>query len=248
MLLAESTIEHFGAISPEFPQQVDAMLARLDAAQQNKPTPLVAGAPLLDEMARRAQERLLLAQVAREIQANLRHMEQVLDAFFRDNSKRAELATLASDSRQIAGALKMLGLDSAERLLELCQQQIDDVCEAGCRGHDDDLEMLAESLSGLGFYIEAVEQQRPDRERLIAPLLDRRLGVAPKRTGRRARDRRIGCRRAAIGAAGNLCRCIRAHPATWRRGTGCRPISTTLQARRRVDRRRATCSRTPMRR
>ena len=54
-----------------------------------------AAAPMLDEMSKRAQERLLLAQVGREIQANLRHMEQVLDAFFRDNSKRAELATLA---------------------------------------------------------------------------------------------------------------------------------------------------------
>ncbi|MEO8566860.1 MAG: hypothetical protein ABI541_10800, partial [Betaproteobacteria bacterium] len=179
LLLAESTIEHFGSISPELPQQIDAMLARVDAAQQNKPTPLVAGAPLLDEMARRAQERLLLAQVAREIQANLRHMEQVLDAFFRDNSKRAELATLAADSRQIAGALKMLGLDNAERLLELCQQQIDEYAKPDVEVHNDDLEMLAESLSGLGFYIEAVEQQRPDRDRLITPLLDRRLGVAP---------------------------------------------------------------------
>jgi len=179
LLLAESTIEHFGSISPELPQQIDAMLARIDAAQQNKPTPLIAGAPLLDEMARRAQERLLLAQVAREIQANLRHMEQVLDAFFRDNSKRAELATLAGDSRQIAGALKMLGLDSAERLLELCQQQIDEYAKPDVEVHNDDLEMLAESLSGLGFYIEAVEQQRPDRDRLITPLLDRRLGVAP---------------------------------------------------------------------
>jgi len=179
LLLAESTIEHFGSISPELPQQIDAMLARIDAAQQNKPTPIVAGAPLLDEMARRSQERLLLAQVAREIQANLRHMEQVLDAFFRDNSKRAELASLAGDSRQIAGALKMLGLDSAERLLELCQQQIDEYAKPDVEVHNDDLEMLAESLSGLGFYIEAVEQQRPDRDRLITPLLDRRLGVVP---------------------------------------------------------------------
>ncbi|HEY7943869.1 MAG TPA: Hpt domain-containing protein [Casimicrobiaceae bacterium] len=179
LLLIESTIEHFGTISPELPQQVDAMLARVDAAQQNKPTPPVEAAPLLDEMARRAQERLLLAQVAREIQANLRHMEQVLDAFFRDNSKRADLATLAGDSRQIAGALKMLGLDSAERLLELCQHQIDEYAKPDVPVHNDDLEMLAESLSGLGFYIEAVEQQRPDRERLITPLLDQRLGVAP---------------------------------------------------------------------
>ena len=30
-----------------------------------------------------------------------------------------------------------------------------------------------------GFYIEAVEQQRPDRDRLIAPLLAKRLGEAP---------------------------------------------------------------------
>ena len=61
---------------------------------------------MLDEMARRAQERLLLAQVAREIQANLRHMEQVLDAFFRDHDKRAEPATLGHDSKQIMGALQ----------------------------------------------------------------------------------------------------------------------------------------------
>ncbi|MET0203517.1 MAG: Hpt domain-containing protein, partial [Casimicrobiaceae bacterium] len=42
-----------------------------------------------------------------------------------------------------------------------------------------DLDLLAESLSGLGFFIEAFEQQRPDRDRLIAPLIARRLGEAP---------------------------------------------------------------------
>ena len=48
---------------------------------------------------------------------------------------------------------------------------------------NEDLELLAESLSGLGFYIEAVEQQRPDRERLIEPLL-------ATATGRCRRSRR----------------------------------------------------------
>ena len=131
-------------------------------------------------MARRAQERLLLAQVAREIQANLRHMEQVLDAFFRDHDKRADLASLAHDSKQIMGALKILGLDHAEQLLTLCQQQIDEYAKPETRVANVDLELLAESLSGLGFYIEAVEQQRPDRERLIEPLLAKRLGVPAK--------------------------------------------------------------------
>ncbi|HZI83074.1 MAG TPA: Hpt domain-containing protein, partial [Casimicrobiaceae bacterium] len=176
LLLAESAIENFTALSPEFPKQVEAMIARLDAAQQNRPI-AVAGAPILDEMARRAQERLLLAQVAREIQANLRHMEQVLDAFFRDNEKRGELMTLAQDTRQIMGALKMLGLEHAGQLLELCQQQIEEYAKPDTLVANDGLELLAESLSGLGFYIEAVEQQRPDRERLIEPLLAKRLGT-----------------------------------------------------------------------
>ncbi|HEX7273055.1 MAG TPA: Hpt domain-containing protein [Casimicrobiaceae bacterium] len=183
LLLAESAVENFAALSPEFPKQVDAMIARLDAERP------AAGAapPMLDEMARRAQERLLLAQVAREIQANLRHMEQVLDAFFRDHEKRADLASLAHDSKQITGALRILGLERAEQLLALCQQQIDEYAKPETAVANEDLELLAEALSGLGFYIEAVEQQRPDRERLIEPLLEKRLG-APEKVRTEERD------------------------------------------------------------
>ena len=61
--------------------------------------------------------------------------------------------------------------------MPLCQQQIDEYAKPDTPVADEDLELLAESLSGLGFYIEAVEQQRPDRERLIEPMLARRLGV-----------------------------------------------------------------------
>ncbi len=180
ILLAESAFENYANLSSDFPKQVEAMIARLSAAQLARPAPGGAAAPLLDEMSKRAQERLLLAQVGREIQTNLRHMEQVLDAFFRDSSKRAELATLTKDSQQIRGALRMLGLDDAERLLGLCEAQIDTYADPETEVPNEDLELLAEALSGLGFYIEAVEQQRPDRERLIAPLLAKRLGEAPK--------------------------------------------------------------------
>jgi len=186
LLLAESAVESFASLGAEFPRQVEAMIARLDAAEQNRPV-AGAGAPMLDEMARRAQERLLLAQVAREIQANLRHMEQALDAFFRDHEKRGELASLGQYTRQILGALKILNLEHAEQLLTLCQQQIDEYAKPETAVANEDLELLAESLSGLGFYIEAVEQQRPDRERLIEPLLSKRLGT-PVRTEVDERD------------------------------------------------------------
>ncbi|HVO88698.1 MAG TPA: Hpt domain-containing protein [Casimicrobiaceae bacterium] len=70
----------------------------------------------------------------------------------------------------------MLGLDDAERLLALCQEQIDKYATQDAPVENEELELLAESLSGLGFYVEAVEQQRPDRERLIAPLIAKRIG------------------------------------------------------------------------
>ncbi len=181
MLLAESALENYANLTTEFPKQVETMLSRLDAARTARPMTGAAAAPLLDEMSKRAQERLLLAQVSREIQANLRHMEQVLDAFFRDSAKRAELASLGKDSQQIRGALKILGLDDAERLLGLCEEQIGTYANPDTAVSNEDLELLAESLSGLGFYVEAVEQQRPERERLIAPLLARRLGETPQK-------------------------------------------------------------------
>ena len=176
LLLAESAFENYSNLAPDFDSQVNAMLARLDAARAGRST--VASAPMLDEMSKRAQERVLLSQVGREIRVNLRHMEQVLDAFFRDNAKRGELATLAKDSRQIRGALNVLGLADAEHLVAMCEQQIERYATSDAPVADDELELLAESLSGLGFFIEAVEQQRPDRDRLIAPLIARRMGEA----------------------------------------------------------------------
>ena len=178
LLLAESAFENYSTLAPDFPKQVDAMVARLDSARAGR-TGQSAGAPALDEMSKRAQERVLVAQVGREIQANLRHMEQVLDAFFRDHGKRADLATLTRDSQQIRGALTILGLDEAERLLASCQQQIEHYAKSDTPVGSDELESLAEALSGLGFYVEAVEQQRPDRDRLIAPLIAARLGEKP---------------------------------------------------------------------
>jgi chemosensory pili system protein ChpA (sensor histidine kinase/response regulator) len=178
LLLAESAFENFGNLSPDFASQVDAMLARLAAVQTGEAP--AQGAPALDEMSRRAQERVLLGQVMREVQANLRHMEQVLDAFFRDHTRRLELGGLTRDSQQIRGALRMLELDDADRLLALCQAQIESYADPATAVDEDGLELLAESLSGLGFYIDAVLHQRPDRERIIAPLIAKRLGEAPR--------------------------------------------------------------------
>src|SRR5207249_5003672 len=103
LLLTEDAIRHFTRLSEQFPKQVEAMRRRLDYAQRGVLSLPAAEEDLLDETARRAQERMLLAQVAREIQGNLKHIEKVLDGFFRDSTDRKELAGLAMYTRQIQG-------------------------------------------------------------------------------------------------------------------------------------------------
>ncbi|MBS0327358.1 MAG: Hpt domain-containing protein [Proteobacteria bacterium] len=181
LLLVENALENRSRLTPDFAAQVDAMIARLDAARAGREV-APSGAAMLDEMSKRAQDRALLTQVMHEVQVNLRHMEQVLDAFFRDRSKRTELAGLARDSQQIRGALRVLDLDDADRLLALCEKEIDGWAQHEAPIGNDELELLAESLSGLGFYVDAVLQQRPGAAQMIAPLIAKRLGTAPEET------------------------------------------------------------------
>ncbi len=177
LLLAEGAFENYANLSTEFPHQVQAMLARLDAAAAGRPAP--GDTRMLGNLGERAQERMLLAQVGHEIRANLHRMEEVLDEFFRDETKRSTLASLAKDSREIHGALRILGLDDADRLLTLCDERVQAYASPETDVSSDELELLAESLCGLEFYFEAVELRRRDAQRLIAPLLARWLGETP---------------------------------------------------------------------
>ena len=181
LLLAENALDGYRHLSADFPRQVQAMAQRLQAAALDLPPPdETTSIALLDDMARRAQERMLLSQVAREIQSNLRQIEQVLDGFFRDHEKRGDLAALPTPIRQVEGALSILGLDRAKQLIELCAAEIETLAVPDSPIDQGKLESLAESLSALGFYVEAVEQQRPDAERLIEPMLRSRLGLPPQ--------------------------------------------------------------------
>ncbi|MBK9447549.1 MAG: hypothetical protein IPO00_16510 [Betaproteobacteria bacterium] len=72
-------------------------------------------------MSRQAQEKLLIGQVAKEIQSNLAQIEQVLDGFFRDAEKRSDLTTLDGPLRQIVGALMIMGQNAAVDTLCECE-------------------------------------------------------------------------------------------------------------------------------
>ena len=119
LLLVESIVDDFNQPSTDLPQQVEAVIARLqqvtlssgDISGELHHLPF----NIIDN---RKQEKELLTQIAQEIQANLGLIENTLDAFFFEPEKRPELSKLATLFKQISGAFVVLELERANKLLD----------------------------------------------------------------------------------------------------------------------------------
>eukprot|EP00825_Cyclidium_porcatum_P014974 TRINITY_DN1822_c0_g1_i7.p1 TRINITY_DN1822_c0_g1~~TRINITY_DN1822_c0_g1_i7.p1 ORF type:complete len:929 (-),score=133.59 TRINITY_DN1822_c0_g1_i7:207-2993(-) len=166
ILLLQNAQESFKRLGTDFAQQVDLMVARLYACIAGRPASDEA-LPLLDEMTRRAQEKLLISQVAREIQNNLAQVEQSLDAFFRDPAAEHDLAPLDGPLKQIAGALAMLGHMGATASVKDCGEQIHRFAEPGSTHSPEDFEKIAQQLSILGFFVDALPGGETDFEAFV---------------------------------------------------------------------------------
>ena len=176
LLLAESALENYEQLGADFPKQVEVVVSRLAALMRGESLAAL-DTPLLDEMARRAQERLLMSQVAREILTNLAQIEQALDAFFRDAEKRDGLAELSAPLRQVQGALTILGQDKAVALLQECEQRIRNFADPEYAALPGEFEEVAHKLSGLGFFVEALQHGPADLDVILQPVQPRAQAV-----------------------------------------------------------------------
>lgn len=156
LLLIQTALENYNRLGADFTQQVNLMVDRLRVCMDGG-VPSDTDIPLLDEMSRRAQERLLMTQVAREIQSNLAQIEQALDTYFRDTSKRPDTASLEAPLRQISGALTILGQDAAVAYLKNCEQNILAFSHPEVQPGAEAFEDVAHQLSTLGFFVEALQ-------------------------------------------------------------------------------------------
>ena len=170
LLLLENALAGFADLSGEFAQQAQLLGSRLKDCILGNLRRTAPEIPLLDEMSRKAQERLLMSQVVSEMRANLRTIEQVLDAFFRDTAKRDELASLEKPAYQLLGALEMLGETRARDSLGAAAEEIRRFSAAGYSASPQDFERIAQTLSGLGFYIDGLALGKTDFEAAMQPI------------------------------------------------------------------------------
>ncbi len=163
LLLVEYAVENYARLTPEFNRQARVMLARLRAAAFGKRDPDVTlSLPLIDDMTRRAQEKLAIDAAVAEMQSNLHKIEQALDSYFRDPGRTADLATLEPVIHQVAGALALLGEEEAGVALVRCKEKIRTFSQASTRPELHEFEEVAQILSGLGFYIDALRHGKAD--------------------------------------------------------------------------------------
>ena len=171
LLLALNAAEHFKALGEEFDRQSEVQAMRLQAAiDPDFDTSRIPEVDLLDEFSRRAQEKLVVAQVTLEIQANLNQVEEILDRFFRNAQERAGLPMVPSLMKQVLGALNILQLEVAADLVDEAIRRIQHFSEADAQIAPENLNWVAEALSTLGLYMDALRYGKDDSRALSALL------------------------------------------------------------------------------
>ena len=161
-LLVENIIDHFSSPADDMEAQIVIMGGWLLDAAKGKST----GEPppgLRPDLTERIGALQLRAQVAREVLANLQHIEQVVDAFARDASKRATLSELQPYLRQAHGALSVLGFPRAAQAISICETLVLTQAQ-GPHGLGDDLDWIAEALSSVALFLEPCRHGREPAE------------------------------------------------------------------------------------
>ncbi len=168
LLLVESARDNFNELSSEFTRQVKVTSTRLRSAVQGKWDESQMSMLLGPEgISSKAQEKELMAQLSHECCANLKQVEDVLDGFFRDSTKSYELPILFPLFKQISGILVMLELERANALLVACRNLIEKFSHLDSANIPSEQVRLAEGLSSIGFFIEALKYEQHDRINII---------------------------------------------------------------------------------
>ena len=179
LILFETALEHIAALPVSFHMQVKRSVKRLMYASLNAPIPTELHAEIeANSLTRLAQEKETVSQVAREIRSNMRLVEQALDTVFRDRTAIEELKPVPALLGQVSGAMRMLGWDDANELLTKTSDRLIEMVRRDAILSTQEINLLADVLVGLSFYVDVWERRGQDAAEILASLTRRFNGEA----------------------------------------------------------------------
>lgn len=170
ILLLQNAQANYRRLGPDYSNQVSLMIARLENCISGTPSSSDEEVPLLDDISRRAQERMLIVQVTREIQSCLGQIEEKLDTFFRNPEEGLDSKQVNTSLKQVKGALSMLGQDKVLETLEKCGEEITRFSQPGYQATQDDFSLVAHELSMLGLFVDALQSGPVNYEEFVSSL------------------------------------------------------------------------------
>ena len=123
LLLLGSGLENYRHLGSGFQEQARILSERMQAAVKQQPEDAQRMLELV-ELHGLMEQGNAMVPLANEILANLQHVEQGLNAFFSDETKRDGMAELLRLLTQIQGGLHMLSLEHAEKLMASIQENV----------------------------------------------------------------------------------------------------------------------------
>jgi len=169
LLLLNSGIEHYQHLGSGFHEQARILSMRMQAGMMRMPEDtdkLSSLVSLYCEM----EQREVMAPLATEMQSNLQHIEQSLNAFFGNAAKRAELLQVNRLLSQVQGGLHILSLDIAEQLL-VTLRQITERYQQGDTPSANEMRTVASTVSLMDGYVHGLTLgQKSDPVALVSAL------------------------------------------------------------------------------
>ncbi|MDA8328317.1 MAG: Hpt domain-containing protein [Betaproteobacteria bacterium] len=185
LFLLENYFAHYESVQDEMRDQADYLKQRLHAAAYSDIALTDINASpntsMLDSIARQAQEKVLVAQIAQEIQVNLDRIEESLDHFFRSpDQDRQVLDGAIKAIHEISGALSMMQWDQASQVLQAGQKLIAEMADPTQVIDEKQFPLVAEIISAIGLYVDAERFQQTQALSVLHPILIR-LGLAEEK-------------------------------------------------------------------
>ena len=123
LLLLEEGIKNYSRLDESFKEQADILSKRMHAAIKQQPEDRLLLSKLVELHFQQEQDEVIKT-LLNEMQANLQHVEQGLNAYFSSAIQHAELPELLRLLSQVRGGLSILSLDAAEHLLRAMENSV----------------------------------------------------------------------------------------------------------------------------